>query len=149
MHVPCSEDASSSATFVRNLSYHFSGCQDNKMGQPTPRQAASDADVRSCFAVMRQLRTYLASEEDFLQRVRGLEAAQGYKLAFVSAGDQVVAAAGYAYYSTMERADPRCAPPWLRRPAWLTCCVIGQVQQAGGLHSAGPRTAETCLCTTS
>jgi len=114
VHVPCSDDASSSA---RNLSYHKSWYQDNKMGQPTPRLAASDADVRSCFAVMRQLRTYLTSEEDFLQRVRGLEEAQGYKLAFVSADNQVVAAAGYAYYSTMERADPRCVHPRLRRPA--------------------------------
>jgi len=103
--------------FVGSLSYHNSGYQDNKMGQPTPRLAASDADVRSCFAVMRQLRTYLASEEDLLQRVRGLEAAQGYKLAFVSADDQVVAAAGYAYYTNLERADPKCAPLWLCCPA--------------------------------
>lgn len=42
-------------------------------------RAASDEDVRRCFAVLRQLRTHLASEDDLLQRVRHLEAAQGYR----------------------------------------------------------------------
>ena len=41
--------------------------------------AASDGDVRRCFAVLRQLRTHLTSEENLLQRVRHLEAAQGYR----------------------------------------------------------------------
>ena len=41
--------------------------------------AASEKDVRRCFYVLRQLRTHLTSEDDLLQRVRQLEAAQGYR----------------------------------------------------------------------
>ena len=43
------------------------------------RPAASDGEVRRCFAVLCQLRTHLASEDGLLQRVRHLEAAQGYR----------------------------------------------------------------------
>lgn len=41
--------------------------------------AASDKDVRRCFAVLRQLRTHLKSEDDLLQRVRHLETMQDYR----------------------------------------------------------------------
>ena len=57
------------------------------------RLAASDADLRSCFAVMKQLRPGYR-EDDFVARVRRQEQ-DGYRLAMLVDGSRVVAVAGY------------------------------------------------------
>ena len=55
--------------------------------------AESDDDVRSCHAVMRQLRPHLDAEQ-LVERVRG-QRAEGYRLALLRDGDALVAVAGY------------------------------------------------------
>ena len=50
--------------------------------------------VERCFAVMRELRTHLRDEDEFVGRVLRQQA-QGYRLAFLEAGDEVRAVAGY------------------------------------------------------
>ncbi len=57
------------------------------------RIATTAADIAACFPVMRELRPHLAADE-FLRRVRHQENA-GYRLAFVTATDGVVAVAGF------------------------------------------------------
>lgn len=55
--------------------------------------AASDAEIKACYPVMRELRPQLA-EEEFLSRVRRQEKA-GYRLAFHCTPSGVVAVAGF------------------------------------------------------
>jgi GNAT superfamily N-acetyltransferase len=55
--------------------------------------ASTDAQIQSCFPVMRQLRTHLV-ESEFVPRVR-LQARGGYELAFLVDGERVVAVAGF------------------------------------------------------
>jgi GNAT superfamily N-acetyltransferase len=58
--------------------------------------AESEADVRRCYEVMRELRTHIATVDEFLERVRRQQE-QGYLLAYLEAADQVRAVAGYRY----------------------------------------------------
>jgi GNAT superfamily N-acetyltransferase len=55
--------------------------------------AESDAEIDSCFAVISFLRPHLR-REGFVQLVRSMEP-QGYRLAYLTAGDEVQAVAGY------------------------------------------------------
>lgn len=90
-----------------------------------PRLATTEEDIKRCFAVLRQLRTYLTCEDDFLQRVRQLEANQGYKLAFIeAAGRGIVGASGYAFYCNMERADSKCVRLFLCWSLPHAVCVL-------------------------
>ena len=57
------------------------------------RLAASDEDLRSCFPVMKQLRSGY-SEDDFVARVRR-QGQHGYRLAMLVDGSRVLAVAGY------------------------------------------------------
>lgn len=57
------------------------------------RTAVTDDDVRSCFAVMRQLRPHF-DEAGFLEQVRRQEG-QGFSLVMGVVDGRVVAAAGY------------------------------------------------------
>jgi GNAT superfamily N-acetyltransferase len=57
------------------------------------REATTDPDIARCFAVMSQLRPHL-TEEGFVPRVR-LQQAEGYRLAFLEDGGEVVATAGF------------------------------------------------------
>ncbi len=50
--------------------------------------------ITRCFPVMRELRTHLRSEEEFVERVMRQRAA-GYRLAFLEAADEVRAVAGF------------------------------------------------------
>lgn len=58
------------------------------------RLAESDAEIAACFAVMRQLRTHLTGESEFVERVRRQQKV-GYLLAFVEEGGQPACVAGY------------------------------------------------------
>ena len=55
--------------------------------------AVGDDEIRSCYAVMSELRPHVAPE-DFLPRVRSQMEIAGYKLAYLSDGD-VKAVAGF------------------------------------------------------
>lgn len=55
--------------------------------------ATSDADIRACYPVMRELRPHIA-EEEFLTRVRRQQHS-GYRLAFICETDEAVAVAGF------------------------------------------------------
>jgi GNAT superfamily N-acetyltransferase len=57
--------------------------------------ADSDADLRRCHAVMRQLRPHFEQEEAFIAQVRRQMAQERWRLAFVEDGDEVVAVAGF------------------------------------------------------
>lgn len=61
--------------------------------------ASSDAEILSCFPVMRQLRPHLL-ETEFLGRVRRQMAA-GYRMAWLEADGRVVAVAGYRFNETL------------------------------------------------
>lgn len=56
--------------------------------------AASEADARRCYPLMKQLRPHLASEDEFAQRWKR-QTADGYKLLMLMDGDQPVALGGY------------------------------------------------------
>jgi len=58
-----------------------------------PRQAVTDQEIANCFPVISELRPHL-SAQDFIIRIRQMEN-EGYKLAFISENEVVVAVAGY------------------------------------------------------
>jgi GNAT superfamily N-acetyltransferase len=58
------------------------------------RVAESDPEITNCFPTMRQLRPKLATEQDFLARVRRQQQ-QGYRLAFVEDQGSAVCVAGF------------------------------------------------------
>lgn len=60
----------------------------------TLRHAETDAELRSCWPVMRQLRPHLPSADDFIARVRRMQN-DGYRLLAVWQGDTALALAGY------------------------------------------------------
>ena len=57
--------------------------------------ADSDADLRRCFAVMRQLRPHFDQEEAFIAQARRQMAQERWRLAFVEDEDDIVAVAGF------------------------------------------------------
>ena len=58
--------------------------------------AESAEQIRRCYPVMRELRTHLATEDEFVERVQRQQQ-QGYLLAYLEAENQIRAAAGYRY----------------------------------------------------
>ncbi len=58
--------------------------------------AETEADLRRCFEVMRELRSHIPTVEEFLARVRRQQE-QGYLLAYLEAAGEVRAVAGYRY----------------------------------------------------
>ena len=60
------------------------------------RHADTQEAVRSCYAVMKQLRPHLQGEEDFLDRI-ARQQTQTYRLLAAWDDDQVVALAGYRF----------------------------------------------------
>ncbi|HXM00001.1 MAG TPA: GNAT family N-acetyltransferase [Rhizomicrobium sp.] len=59
------------------------------------KTATTDADIRRCFPVMKELRTHLKSADEFLARVRRQQAGSGWRLIYVEDGGEPVAAAGF------------------------------------------------------
>lgn len=53
----------------------------------------NDSDIRRCFRVFAHLRPHL-NETEFARRVQ-VQAEEGYSIAYIESGEQVVAAAGY------------------------------------------------------
>ena len=58
--------------------------------------AEDEADVRRCFEVMRELRSHIPTVEEFLERV-ARQRQQGYLLAYLEAGGDIRAVAGYRF----------------------------------------------------
>ena len=61
----------------------------------TVKLADSDADLRRCFSVMRQLRSHVDQEEAFVAQARRQIAQERWRLAFVEDEGEVVAMAGF------------------------------------------------------
>ena len=62
--------------------------------------ANSTEEIRRCYPVMRELRTHLANEKEFLERV-ARQQKQGYQVAFLESGGQVRAVAGYRFLESL------------------------------------------------
>jgi len=62
--------------------------------------ADTSDDIRRCFPVMRELRTHITDEEDFVQRVLRQQK-HGYYLAFVESEGEVRAVAGYRFLESL------------------------------------------------
>src|SRR5438046_820148 len=59
------------------------------------KEALSDADIARAYPVMRELRPHIASEREFLARVRRQQAQPGWRLIYVEDNGTPVAAAGF------------------------------------------------------
>jgi GNAT superfamily N-acetyltransferase len=59
-------------------------------------KAQSVEEILKCFPVMRELRTHITDEDDFVRRVQR-QHGEGYLLAYVEANGEVRACAGYRY----------------------------------------------------
>ena len=61
------------------------------------KSATTDVDIARVYPVMRELRPHIASEAEFLERVRRQEKDYGYRLIYVEDGGKPVAASGYRF----------------------------------------------------
>ena len=62
--------------------------------------ARAAAEIARCFPVMRELRTHITGEDEFVRRVQRQQA-EGYLLAYVESGGEIRACAGYRYLETL------------------------------------------------
>jgi ribosomal protein S18 acetylase RimI-like enzyme len=60
----------------------------------TIRHAETEAEVRACYPVMRELRPHVATEREFVERI-ARQQGDGYRLLAAWRGDQPLALAGY------------------------------------------------------
>jgi GNAT superfamily N-acetyltransferase len=65
------------------------------------RLAATQDEIRRCFAVMLELRPHLKSEDEFVARVLRQQAGQNWKLAYIEEDGQPVALAGFRIHECM------------------------------------------------
>jgi GNAT superfamily N-acetyltransferase len=62
--------------------------------------ATTEAQICRCFPVMRELRTHITDENQFLECVQRQQK-QGYQLAFLECEDEVRAVAGYRFLESL------------------------------------------------
>ena len=62
--------------------------------------AKTAEEIRRCYRVMRELRTHITNENDFVDRVVRQQE-QGYQLAFLESGGEVCAVAGYRFLESL------------------------------------------------
>ena len=62
--------------------------------------AKTPADIARCYEVMHELRTHVATSEEFVERVRRQQT-QGYLLAYLEAEGEIRAAAGYRFSESL------------------------------------------------
>ena len=67
-----------------------------KASESTIAIAEEEAQIRRCYAVMRELRPHIATEDDFLAQVHRQQK-QGFLLAYLEADGEIRAVAGYRY----------------------------------------------------
>lgn len=65
------------------------------MAQYEIKQADSDADIRRCFPVMQVLRPHLTDADDFIARVRHMQAQSAWALIYVEDQGAPVACSGF------------------------------------------------------
>ncbi len=58
--------------------------------------ASTEAQIQSCFAVMRQLRPHIVNEEKFVEQVQR-QLREGYLLAYLQDGGEVKACSGFRF----------------------------------------------------
>jgi GNAT superfamily N-acetyltransferase len=63
-------------------------------------EAKTPEQIARCYSTMRELRSHIASEAEFVSRVQ-LQRKDGYRLAYVEADGEVRAAAGYRIYELL------------------------------------------------
>ena len=57
-------------------------------------------EIRRCYPVMRELRTHISSEQEFVDRVQRQQK-ERYQLAFLESGGEVCAVAGYRFLESL------------------------------------------------
>ena len=62
--------------------------------------ANTPEEIRRCHPVMRELRTHIAGEQEFVDRVQRQQR-EGYQLAFLESGGEVCAVAGYRFLESL------------------------------------------------
>ena len=62
--------------------------------------ASTPDEIRRCFPVMRELRTHIDGEKNFVERVLRQQK-QGYQLAFLEADGEICAVAGYRFLESL------------------------------------------------
>ena len=62
--------------------------------------ASTPEEIRRCHPVMRELRTHIAEEEEFVDRVLRQQR-EGYQVAFLQSDDEICAVAGYRFLETL------------------------------------------------
>jgi GNAT superfamily N-acetyltransferase len=70
------------------------------MTNRTVQIADHEETIRACWPVFRELRPHIGSPEEFVARCRQQEA-EGYRIAYVADGPNVVAAAGFRFLHTL------------------------------------------------
>jgi len=70
------------------------------MTSPTIQIANDETAMRACWPVMRELRPHLSDAGEFVSRCRR-QAEEGYRIAYVVDGGEVVAAAGFRFLHTL------------------------------------------------
>lgn len=67
---------------------------------PEIRVAREEEEVRRCWPAFKELRPHLQSADELVARWR-VQAAEGYQILYVAAGNPVPAAAGYRFLNTL------------------------------------------------
>jgi len=62
--------------------------------------ASTPEEIRRCHPVMRELRTHITEEEEFVDRVLRQQR-EGYQVAFLQSDDEICAVAGYRFLETL------------------------------------------------
>jgi GNAT superfamily N-acetyltransferase len=62
--------------------------------------ANTPEEIRRCHPVMRELRTHITDDQEFIDRVR-CQQKQGYQLAFLEADGEICAVAGYRFLESL------------------------------------------------
>jgi GNAT superfamily N-acetyltransferase len=88
--------------------------------------ARTAQEIRRCYPVMRELRTHLADEKEFVERV-ARQQKQGYQLAFVESGGEVHAVAGYRFLDSLFSGKNLYVDDLVTREADRSCGFGGQL----------------------
>ena len=62
--------------------------------------ATTPDEIRRCYSVMRELRTHINAEREFVERVTRQQS-QGYQLAFLESDGEIRAVAGYRFLESL------------------------------------------------
>jgi GNAT superfamily N-acetyltransferase len=65
------------------------------------KHAESDADIRRCHAVMKELRPHLKTADDMLARVRRMQKESGWRLIYIEDKGEPVAAASFRVHELL------------------------------------------------